>query len=62
MGKKWNYQRETDGEGDPLSTRQHVWLCGEREDSKVPRLGAGTQQSGYQHYYGETPAQWGAGS
>ena len=47
MEEKWNYQREADGEGDPRSSEQHVWPCGEGEDSVVPRLGAGTQWRGW---------------
>ena len=50
-------QRDTDGEGDPRSTKQHVWPCGEGEDSIVPRLGAGTWQRSWPHCDKETAAQ-----
>lgn len=41
MEEKCNYQAETDGQGDPKSTKQPAWLCGEGEDSLVPCLGVG---------------------
>lgn len=56
MKETCNYQRETDGEGDPRSTQQLAWLCGEGEDSVVPRPGAGAQRRGCPHYCRETPA------
>lgn len=42
MEGKCTYQRETGGEHDPTSTKQHVRLCGEGQDNLVLCFDVGT--------------------
>lgn len=61
MEEKCTYQRETDGEHDPGSTKQHVGTRGEREDNVAACFDVGTHRSGRPHYHTETPAASGVG-